>query len=92
MVTPFARRVYNVVLKIPLGDTRTYAWVAKKAGRPHAARAVGQLMKRNPYPVLIPCHRVVGSGGKMVGYSGRGGMKRKQELLDLERQIRKNML
>lgn len=92
MASPFARRVYTVVLNIPLGETRTYAWVAKKAGRPGAARAVGQLMRRNPYPVIIPCHRVVGSGGKMVGYSGTGGVKRKRALLDLERKIRRDML
>ncbi len=92
MNTPFTRRVYNVVLKIPLGETRTYQWVAWRSGSPGAARAVGQVLKRNPYPLIIPCHRVVGSGGKMCGYSGAGGIKRKRELLELESKIRKNML
>ena len=86
----FARKVYRVVLNIPLGEVRTYKWVAKKSGKPKAARAVGQLMKRNPYPLLIPCHRVVASNGGLGGYAL--GVKNKKLLIDLEREIRKSML
>jgi O-6-methylguanine DNA methyltransferase len=89
-MTAFARRVYRVVLSIPLGEVRTYKWVAKKAGSPRAFRAVGQILKRNPYPLFIPCHRVVASGGKIGGYNR--GRKIKRLLLDLERQIRNKML
>jgi len=87
--TTFARRVYRTVSSIPLGEVRTYQWVAKKAGNSRAARAVGQLMKRNPYPLIIPCHRVVASKG-LGGYAL--GVKKKKMLLDLEKEIRRNML
>lgn len=85
-MTPFTRRVYRVVLSIPLGETRTYQWVAVKAGSPRAVRAVGQILKNNPYPLIIPCHRVVASDGKLGGYNR--GKKAKRMLLDLERQIK----
>lgn len=87
-MTPFAKKVYNTVLEIPLGEVRTYKWVACKIGSPGAARAVGQVLKNNPYPLLIPCHRVVESNGKPGGYMGRGDSKTKKALLDLERQIK----
>jgi methylated-DNA-[protein]-cysteine S-methyltransferase len=89
-VTPFARKVYRVVLNIPLGEVRTYKWVAQKAGNPGAARAVGQILKKNPFPLIVPCHRVVAARGKIGGYAW--GRQKKQELLNLERQIRKLML
>jgi O-6-methylguanine DNA methyltransferase len=89
-MTSFAKRVYQVVAKIPLGEVRTYKWVAKKAGAPLAWRAVGQILKKNPYPLLIPCHRVVESSGRSGGYAG--GEKMKRTLLNLERQIRKLMV
>lgn len=89
-VTPFARRVFRAVASIPLGEVRTYQWVAKKAGNPKAVRAVGQILKRNPYPLIIPCHRVVATGGGLGGYSR--GVKTKAMLLDLERAIRKYMV
>ncbi|MEW6102106.1 MAG: methylated-DNA--[protein]-cysteine S-methyltransferase [Candidatus Omnitrophota bacterium] len=89
-MTPFVKKVYKAALSIPLGEVRTYKWIAKKAGKPKAYRAVGQIMKNNPYPLIIPCHRVVGSGGKLGGYSG--GIKNKKILLDLERQIKKLMI
>jgi len=85
-MTSFAVKVYKVVLKIPLGQTRTYKWVAKRAGSPGASRAVGQIMKKNPYSLLIPCHRVVASGGKIGGYNR--GVKVKKMLLDIEKQIK----
>jgi O-6-methylguanine DNA methyltransferase len=89
-MTPFAKKVYRAVLSIPLGEVRTYKWVARKAGRPQAYRAVGQVLKNNPYTIIIPCHRVVASGNKLGGYSR--GRKAKMALLNLERQIRRLML
>ena len=89
-MTSFAKKVYQVVSRIPLGEVRTYKWVAAKAGNFKAARAVGQILKNNPYPLIIPCHRVVGSCGKLGGYSK--GKRTKVVLLNLERQIRKLML
>ncbi|MFH1888818.1 MAG: MGMT family protein [Candidatus Omnitrophota bacterium] len=86
-LSPFTKRVYKTVLSIPLGEVRSYAWVAKKAGKPKATRAVGQILKRNPWPLIIPCHRVIASDGKLGGYSC--GLKKKKALLDLEEQIRK---
>jgi len=89
-MTPFTKKVYQAVLSIPLGEVRTYKWVAKKAGRPKAYRAVGQILKSNPYPLVIPCHRVVKSSGEIGGYSR--GARIKGVLLDLERQIKKSMV
>jgi len=83
----FAKKVYKVVLTIPLGEVRTYKWVAKKIGHPKAYRAVGQALKSNPYPLIIPCHRVIASSGRLGGYAWGG--KNKRMLLDLERQIKK---
>lgn len=84
-MTDFERSVYGVVLKIPLGEVRTYKWVAEKAGNHKAVRAVGQALKKNPYTVIIPCHRVVASGGKLGGYSK--GPAAKKTLLKLEKTI-----
>ncbi len=86
-MTPFAKKVYRVVLKIPLGQVRSYKWVARKVGRPEATRAVGQILKHNPYPLIIPCHRVVKADGKPGGYLW--GSSFKQRLLSLEREISK---
>jgi methylated-DNA-[protein]-cysteine S-methyltransferase len=85
-MTDFSRRVYKVVLNIPLGQVRSYKWIAKKAGSPKAYRAVGTILKKNPFPILIPCHRVVKSNNVLGGYIF--GKKNKQMILDLERQIR----
>lgn len=89
-VTPFTKKVYRVVLTIPIGEVRTYKWVAEKIGHPKAYRAVGQALKRNPYPLIIPCHRVIKSNTELGGYSR--GKKVKKMLLDLERQIKEMML
>lgn len=89
-MTPFARKVYSVTLGIPSGQVRTYKWVAQKAGRPRAYRAVGQVLKNNPYPLIIPCHRVIESSGRLGGYVW--GKKVKRVLLNLERQIQKLVL
>lgn len=83
--TEFRTRVREVVRGISPGETLTYGQVAELAGRPGAARAVGTVMSSNPVPLLIPCHRVVGSAGGLGGYSSPQGLKMKRRLLDLER-------
>ena len=79
---PFHRRVLQVARRIPCGRTATYSDLARRAGRPLAARAVGQAMARNPVPLVIPCHRVVASGGGLGGFSG--GLDLKRRLLAIE--------
>jgi methylated-DNA-[protein]-cysteine S-methyltransferase len=86
-MTLFEARVYKAVLSIPLGETRSYKWVAKKAGSARALRAVGQALKRNPYPLIIPCHRVIKSDKKIGGYAF--GLKQKKLILQLEEEIAK---
>jgi len=80
--TPFSRKVWRVTSKIPYGQVRSYAWVAEKVGDPNAARAVGGALGRNPVPIVIPCHRVVGSHGGLRGFGG--GLPLKKWLLALE--------
>ncbi|MBN1263081.1 MAG: MGMT family protein [Candidatus Pacebacteria bacterium] len=86
----FERRVYQMAKKIPLGKVTTYGRIARLAGRPKAARVVGRLMKNNPYAPMVPCHRVVGWNGKLVGFSGGKGIKTKKKLLLQEGVIFKN--
>jgi methylated-DNA-[protein]-cysteine S-methyltransferase len=81
-VAPFNRRVLEELARVPYGQTTTYGRLAERADRPRAARAVGMVMNRNPVPIVLPCHRVVGSTGKLVGYGG--GIERKEQLLRLE--------
>ncbi|MBI2323267.1 MAG: MGMT family protein [Chloroflexi bacterium] len=77
-----AQQVLRLVAAIPRGEVRTYAWLAQQIGRPHAARAVGQCVARNPLPLLIPCHRVVGTDGSLRGYRcGPHGVEMKRALL-----------
>lgn len=78
---PFYQAVWKACAEIPKGEVRTYGWIAKRIGKPGAARAVGQALGKNPFAPTIPCHRVVGSDGKMTGYSGEGGINRKRRLL-----------
>ena len=78
----FSRRVLEELAKVPYGETTTYGQLATRAARPRAARAVGTVMNRNPIPIVLPCHRVVGSTGSLVGYGG--GLQRKEQLLTLE--------
>lgn len=80
--TPFQLAVWNALLEIPYGATMTYAQLAHRIGRPRAVRAVGAANGANPIPVIIPCHRVIGSNGTLTGYGG--GIERKQWLLALE--------
>ena len=81
----FERSVWAELSRIPYGEMRTYGEVAKAVGDAGAARAVGVACNRNPIPVIVPCHRVVGAGGKMVGFGG--GIERKRHLLELEARI-----
>jgi methylated-DNA-[protein]-cysteine S-methyltransferase len=81
--TPFQRSVWNALLEIPCGATTTYRALARAVGRPDAVRAVGSAVGRTPVPIIVPCHRALGSDGSLTGY--RGGLRRKQALLDLER-------
>jgi methylated-DNA-[protein]-cysteine S-methyltransferase len=84
-VSPFFQRVYAIARTIPAGETLSYAELADRAGSPKAFRAVGQAMAKNPFPVLVPCHRVLAAGGKLGGFSAPGGTATKVRLLDLER-------
>lgn len=78
----FSRDILKRLAKVPYGEVTTYKSLAVEAGNPRAARAVGTIMNRNPIPIVLPCHRVVGSNGSLVGYGG--GLERKRQLLDLE--------
>ncbi len=78
----FTQMVLNELMEIPHGETRTYGWLAKKVGKPGAARAVGQALKRNPIPIIIPCHRVIRDDGTIGGFSM--GVNLKERLLTLE--------
>ena len=81
--TPFQQQCWAALLQIPYGETRTYAQQAALIGNPKACRAVGMGNNRNPLPVLIPCHRVIGANGKLTGYAG--GLRIKEILLKIER-------
>lgn len=80
--TDFQKKVWNALREIPYGETRTYGEIAAAIGNPKAARAVGMANNRNPIGIIIPCHRVVGVNGKLVGYAG--GVEKKEWLLTLE--------
>jgi methylated-DNA-[protein]-cysteine S-methyltransferase len=82
--TPFQKSVWNALLQIPYGETRSYGEIAKAVGKPAAARAVGMANHNNPIAIVIPCHRVVGQDGSLTGYAG--GVHLKEQLLSIERQ------
>ncbi len=82
----FQLRVWEELTRIPYGTTTSYGEVAKRVGKPDAARAVGLANGQNPVAVIVPCHRVIGANGKLVGYGG--GLERKRLLLDLEAGVR----
>ena len=89
----FQQRVYTAISKIPHGETRTYGWVASRVGAPFAGRAVGQALRRNPYMILIPCHRVLPTTGGLGGFMGEDDpakpeLQIKKRLLDLEETYR----
>ena len=82
--TEFQRRVWEALLTIPYGQTRTYGQIAASIGSPSASRAVGLANGHNPISLIVPCHRVIGANGKLTGYGG--GLERKRHLLDMEEQ------
>jgi len=80
--TPFQLRVWELLLTIPWGETRTYGQIAKALSRPKASRAVGRAVGANPVSIVVPCHRIIGSNGRLTGYGG--GLERKTALLEHE--------
>lgn len=86
-LTEFQKHVLQATAAIPYGEVRTYGELAASLSRPRAARAVGQVERNNPVPLLVPCHRVVGSDGSMRGYGGPGGTGTKRLLLELEKDV-----
>jgi methylated-DNA-[protein]-cysteine S-methyltransferase len=84
--TAFQKQVWKALLEIPYGETRSYGEIARRVGRPGAARAVGMANHYNPAGIIVPCHRVIGSDGSLTGYAG--GLNKKSKLLRLEQQKR----
>jgi methylated-DNA-[protein]-cysteine S-methyltransferase len=80
----FSRRVWEATRTVTPGETTTYGEIAKQIGQPHASREVGQALGRNPVPIIVPCHRVLGAGGKLVGFSAPGGVQTKLTILRVE--------
>lgn len=85
-MTDFEKKTLEAVSRIPLGQLRSYKWVARRVGRPRAYRAVANALAKNPYPLFIPCHRVIKSSKELGGYSLGRGLKEK--LINLEKKIR----
>ncbi|MVX63827.1 methylated-DNA--[protein]-cysteine S-methyltransferase [Clostridium chromiireducens] len=85
--TEFQKRVWNALKEIPFGETKSYGDIAKIIGNEKAARAVGMANNKNPIPIIIPCHRVIGSNGKLIGYAG--GLDIKERLLKIEKNYNK---
>lgn len=81
--TPFQQKVWHALQSIPYGETRTYKQIAEQVGNPLGCRAVGMANNKNPIGIIIPCHRVIGANGKLVGYAG--GLNLKSRLLELEK-------
>ncbi len=81
--TPFQQEVWQALRRVPYGETRSYAWIAEQVGRPQAVRAVGNANGRNPFSLVVPCHRIICSDGSIGGYTG--GLAIKQRLLEIER-------
>ena len=84
-IPPFNQRVYEIARGIRPGSTLTYGEVAQRLGEPQAARAVGQALGANPFPIIVPCHRVLGAHGQSGGFSAPGGTRTKLRLLEIER-------
>jgi methylated-DNA-[protein]-cysteine S-methyltransferase len=80
----FAQQVWDITRAVGPGETTTYGEIAQQMAMPHAAREVGQALGRNPVPIIVPCHRVLGAGGKMVGFSAPGGVATKLRILGIE--------
>jgi methylated-DNA-[protein]-cysteine S-methyltransferase len=82
LASPWGRRILKATAAIPFGQVSTYGAVAAKAGNPKASRAAGRALNTNPIPIVVPCHRVIGASGKLIGYAG--GLDRKVALLEIE--------
>ena len=85
--TVFERAVWSVLRTIPYGQTQTYQWLSERAGNAKAYRAAGQANRKNPIPIIIPCHRIINKNGQLGGYQGAGGLNKKTLLLRLERAL-----
>ena len=83
-IDDFRRAVYAATRDIPAGTTRSYGEVARAIGRPDGARDVGTALARNPFPIIVPCHRVVAANGALTGFSAPGGLETKRRMLELE--------
>ena len=81
--TPFQKQVWDTTRLIPYGETRSYGWVANQIGKPHAARAVGQALNKNPFLIIVPCHRVIAGDGSLGGFGS--GLEMKKVLLEMEK-------
>ncbi len=90
-LSDFRRRIVRCCRRIPYGKTATYGQLARLAGSPNAARAVGQVMAANRVPIIVPCHRVVAAGGSLGGFSAPGGVELKRRLLELEAEALNNL-
>lgn len=86
-LTSFQTKVLRATRRIPFGETRTYGEVAKQVGSDRAARAVGSVMAANRFPIIVPCHRVVGAGGKLTGFSAPTGVSLKERMLAMEARV-----
>jgi len=84
-IPPFRQSIYAVLRGIPPGSTRSYGEIAARLGVQRTARDVGEAMGKNPFPIIVPCHRVVGTGGRIGGFSANGGVATKLRLLNIER-------
>lgn len=84
--TPFQKSVWENLLHVPYGETRTYAWMARQLGNVRAVRAIGHAIGSNPIAIFVPCHRIIGSDGKLTGFAG--GIAAKKFLLEMERSVR----
>ncbi len=84
LVTSFQRRVFKAAMRIPYGTTETYSGLAQKSGCPNGSRAVGNALADNPFPLVVPCHRIIRGDGRLGGFSARGGILLKERLLKLE--------
>jgi O-6-methylguanine DNA methyltransferase len=85
--TEFQKKVWNQLIKIPYGTTKTYKQIAELIGNPKACRAVGNANNKNPIAIVVPCHRVIGTNGKLIGYAG--GLDMKEKLLEIEKEYSK---
>ncbi|HIE09856.1 MAG TPA: methylated-DNA--[protein]-cysteine S-methyltransferase [Armatimonadetes bacterium] len=86
-LSEFSRRALEACAQIPFGEVRSYRWVAERAGFPMAPRAIGRALASNPFPLVIPCHRVIKADGSLGGFSGPGGTALKRRLLQFEREV-----